>query len=194
ERQLDELHARHRVEDVQPDETLGRAARLGELGDGQRRRGRRDHGVVTGDAAELGEDRRLGARLLDDRLDQEGRLARELLEVGYDAYVLGVDLAAEAAADAVDAPPRALRGGLRAGPQKGVTVARGDGGQSAGDGSAPGDAEALLHVGAPLVDWSVNGESTRSDRGSAPIPAGKRSAARSVLQGEERGRDRHEPV
>ena len=86
EDELDERHLRHRVEDVQAAETLGAAAGGGELADRQRRGGRGDDGVVGGDCARFGEDRRLGGERRGDRLDDEGDLG-ELGEVGDDADV-----------------------------------------------------------------------------------------------------------
>ncbi len=92
ERQLDELHPRHRVEHVKRDEALRMAARLRELGDRQRRGRRREHRVAVGGAghlAEVGEHLRLAAVVLDDRLDEERRVV-EAAEVGDHLDAAGV--------------------------------------------------------------------------------------------------------
>ena len=101
EGELDELHLRHRVEDVQRDEALGRAAGRGERADRQRRGRRREHGVRAGDGAQLAEQlglRRRGPR----RSPRRGRscVASASRSVEHLTW-LGVDLAAQPAADLV---------------------------------------------------------------------------------------------
>ena len=75
EHELDQLHPRHRVEHVQTDEPLGAAAGLGQLGDRERRRRRRQDRLGVGRRAPSSASSGcLVVRILDDRLDDE-RLA-----------------------------------------------------------------------------------------------------------------------
>jgi hypothetical protein len=69
--QLDELHRRGRVEEVHPDH-LGRSRRRGgELGEGQRRGVRREHGVLGSPFADVGEDLDLDRELFRSGLDHQ---------------------------------------------------------------------------------------------------------------------------
>ena len=68
---LDEPLHRCRVEEVQPDDASGVRRRGRDLGDRQRRRVGREHGVWTHDVVELGEDAALKVEPLDNSLDDE---------------------------------------------------------------------------------------------------------------------------
>ena len=78
---LDERHQRRRVEEVHADDPLGPCRRGGDLGDGERRGVRREHGVGPADPVELGEELALRLQLLDDRLDHEVAVG-EVVELG----------------------------------------------------------------------------------------------------------------
>ena len=69
---LHQRHQRRRVEEVQPDDAPGPAARGGDRGDRERRGVGREHRVGAAQPVRASrEQRRLGRRLLDDRLDHE---------------------------------------------------------------------------------------------------------------------------
>ena len=68
---LDERHQRRRIEEVHADDALRPARRARDLGHGERRRVRGEHGVRPRDPVELGEELLLRPELLDDRLDHE---------------------------------------------------------------------------------------------------------------------------
>ena len=75
EADLDQLHPRHRVEDVEAEELAAMPAGRGDLGDAERGGGGRQVGVGAG----LGDPREqlaLGLDLLDDRLDDRRRSRR----------------------------------------------------------------------------------------------------------------------
>ena len=70
EADLDQLHPRHRVEDVKAEELAVDAAGLGDLGDAERGGGGREVGVGAG-RGDRREQLALGLDLLDDRLDDD---------------------------------------------------------------------------------------------------------------------------
>jgi len=78
---FDELHDRHRIEEMQARKTIGPPCSGRQLGDAQRRRVRAENGRVCHDVVELLVDRGFLLDVLDDRFDDE--VARlEILEVG----------------------------------------------------------------------------------------------------------------
>ena len=77
------------------------------------------------------------------------RAAMAGAEVGDDLDVLGVDLAAEAAADLVDRRARPLGRRLGARPEQDVPVPCRGGREAAGDGAAAGDPDLLVHGAEP---------------------------------------------
>jgi hypothetical protein len=144
EGELDELHLRDRVEDVQADEAVLRARGPGEALDRQRRRRARQQRVVAGDHAEVAQDAGLDLLVLADRLD-DGRGLAERVEIGLHAHVGGVDLAAQAPADRVHAAARALCRAVGSRPQHDLAVARRRRCEAARDRAAARYAESFMH-------------------------------------------------
>jgi hypothetical protein len=138
ERELDERHLRHRVEDVQRREAVGAAAGRRELLHGEGARRRREEGVLREQGIKAPVERRLGRGVLDDRLDDDGRLAQAVQVAGH------LDVGRARLAALGEAALRALRRPVRARPQHDLAVVRGDRGQPAGDPAAARDADALL--------------------------------------------------
>ena len=68
---LDDLHHRHGVEEVVAGDTARALADGGHRRDRERRGVAREDAGVADDALELGEERALGAQVLDDRLDHQ---------------------------------------------------------------------------------------------------------------------------
>jgi hypothetical protein len=89
---LDDLHHRHRVEEVVARDALRPLAGCGHGSHGERRGVRGEHGVGADDALEPREERALRGEILDDRFDHQ-LARRERLEVidDLDAAQRGVD-------------------------------------------------------------------------------------------------------
>ena len=195
EGELDELHLRHRVEDVQTDEALGRPAGAGELRDRERRGRRPEQRFIVGDLCELTPQRGLGVEVLDDGLDDRGRVAQRA-QVLDDLDVLGVDLAAEPSAVLVHRAACSLRRVVRARPEDHLTVAGGSSRQPTGDRSTADDPEALVHragvlsavLGRPLPARgpTPSGSPSRSPRPAAGSSAGRRVGRRRCSHRERR--------
>ena len=64
-----------RIEEVNADDALRMLARRRDRRDGERRRVRREHGVVAHDLLERCEQRALRVEILDDRLDDQAAVA-----------------------------------------------------------------------------------------------------------------------
>jgi HipA-like protein len=75
---LDHLHHRHRVEEVEAGHPRRQPQCGRDRGDRQRRGVAREHAVVAHQRLELGEQRLLGAEVLDDRLDDDIAVAQRL--------------------------------------------------------------------------------------------------------------------
>ena len=76
--QFDELHARHRIHEMDADEMLRPVGDRGEPGDRDRRRVGRKHAVGLQHRAELGEDLALDVLVLRRRLDHEIAIGKGL--------------------------------------------------------------------------------------------------------------------
>ena len=143
EGELHELHARHRVEDVEGDEPVGPAAGTGELGHRQRGRRRGQEGGRREPIAQPREHVALGLEVLRDRLDDEGRLPspldRSVATVTRRAGRSSSSFAHSLAHRALGALGRCVA----ARPQRHRPVAAGDDGQAAGDRPAADDPEPL---------------------------------------------------
>jgi hypothetical protein len=81
EHDLEERHQVDRVEEVGPDDTARVAHRLGDAGDAQRRRVRRQDRARLGDGVDAPEEVVLQREVLGDRLDEEETVPHRFLEV-----------------------------------------------------------------------------------------------------------------
>ena len=138
----------HGVEDVQPDEAVGVRAGAPRARSTAARRWwwRRWPPAATWRSRSA---IRRGLGVVDPRRSPRPRRWQrgQLGQVGHHADVLGLDLAAEPAADLLDRRPRAVRAALRSRPEHDlVGVPGGRGRQPARDRAASGDAQPLVHA------------------------------------------------
>ncbi len=146
-----------------PTNRSGCPAGLRQVGDRQRRGRGRDDLVGSGDRRQLGQQRRACARVLDDRLDQEGRVG-ERRQVGGDPDSPGAAVEMlELRAVLGDALLGARRRLIRAGPQQHVAVGGADGRQPARDRARARDGESFLH-------WSPRIRGRPGLRARADVP------------------------
>ena len=131
--ELDQLHARDRVEDVKAEDAIGRSGAVAEVGDRERRGRGREVGVRRR-LRERGEELALRVGVLGDRLDDQVA-AGELLLIGRHLDVAG-DRALELSGCLLGlflGPPRR---GVRAREKPHFAERRGAGGEAAGDRAA----------------------------------------------------------
>ena len=146
EDELDQLHLRHGVEHVQPDETVRPAAGARQLLDRQRGCGAGEDRRAVHDRVELRQQARLDIVILYDGLDHERRVP-ERGGVRHHLHVLRIDVGAQAAEGLLDRRAGAVGGAVRPGQQRHGPMVGRRGRHAAGDGAAAGYGQAIAQDG-----------------------------------------------